>query len=1184
MLKICELACTTILLFCCINAYSQPPEVVIQKEYGSIENIKFSPNGEQFITYALGATDLDINLWDAHSKLMLGYVNIYFGNGEGSGKIKLMNDGIVYVNDNQHIYRYDLIANSNETIYETVFPNYIHDFEWLDNHQLFVLEKIYSEQQKEVQEESHHFNAVIYDAQSKKIEIERQINQELTAVAIPPAHNFLLLLSSNGKALFLDSSLQEYRSPITINQTKAPGFYCFDKSGKHLIYNEQLHTEIKLLDVESGNIVQRIQLPKPHDAPETNFFASSVDELYNMIYIASENVLYTHSGYNTISRIDLATFETTDHSIIDFDDQIGSLAYNPLSDEGFITHGKTGSMFRAKSNLSIVDFEHKEILARIQQNFTANTNCFSNLITVGGQRFLTATDPESGSKTYHNNLTLHSLDLLTTSRITCGSNCLISQNRSTDHVLIEMGTGNRSFPQKLADIDIYAGILGTNWLGRTVDLSQPESDPTNIFEDFTKINLTEISSWKKIKKYSSYEILHYLDKQKRLIVAFSNADETTVAILDEHGNLLKEIPAEYSVNAKTSPDDAYLALYWSEGSKHELIVIDTQKLTTVYKKTVKADDLITIGFSFGDLPDDFFYSYNTFDHQTGFLGQVFRIDLRSSKPAETPFYKGDLFFADFEVSNKNSLILGNSLESYIIYDTKAGHIEESVYTGTGSIDHFTYYPGENTLLVSGNKLYSRLINLSKKTAVTYHQSNEHFFAQNADGYYMAFDYIPNNIAFVVNNKSYPFTQFDLKYNRPDKVMLDLDMLTAERQQLFQEAYNKRISNLQIDTSLINLPISNLPSVKLTYSRKSFHTTDQAIPVNVSMHDSLSTLKAWNIWVNGVPLFGKNGKLIEGTVQNYSTHYPIPLSSGTNNIQISCTNARGLESMRESFSIHRVSDDTKTKVYYIGVGVSDYLDTTMNLVYPTKDVMDLDKLFKEKYQNYEAHLLLDNKVTLENLQKIHDILAQTTVDDQVIISFHGHGLVDDESNFYFATYDMDFDHPQKRGFSYDQLYQLFSFGSSRKNVIFLDACHSGEIDSDGQTNTVSTENTQVKATETPFNNRGSKAIAVSKKDNLQNSFALKQRLFNNFIGSDGTVIISASAGVEYAYESDEWKNGVFTYSIINGLKNNRADSDANGQITISELKAHVSRQVKELTDGQQTPNARQENVSTDFQIW
>src|SRR5690606_13015668 len=290
-----------------------------------------------------------------------------------------------------------------------------------------------------------------------------------------------------------------------------------------------------------------------------------------------------------------------------------------------------------------------------------------------------------------------------------------------------------------------------------------------------------------------------------------------------------------------------------------LAVVHTQNLTTAYEKTFKADDLITIGFSFGDLPDDFFYSYNTSNDQTGFLGQLFRLDLSAPKPEETPFYRGDLFFADFEVSNKTGHIVGNSLDGYLIYDIGTGHLKEKTYTGTGTIDHFIYYPQDQKLLISGDKLYSRLINLSKETAVTYHQANGRFFAQNADGYYMAFDYIPNNIAFVVNKKSYPFTQFDLKYNRPDKVMLDLDMLTDEKQQLFQEAYNKRISNLQIDTSLINLPISNLPSIRLTYSRQSFHTTDKAIPVGIAMQDSLSTLKAWNIWVNGVPVFGKNGK-------------------------------------------------------------------------------------------------------------------------------------------------------------------------------------------------------------------------------------------------------------------------------------------------------------------------------------
>jgi len=81
-----------------------------------------------------------------------------------------------------------------------------------------------------------------------------------------------------------------------------------------------------------------------------------------------------------------------------------------------------------------------------------------------------------------------------------------------------------------------------------------------------------------------------------------------------------------------------------------------------------------------------------------------------------------------------------------------------------------------------------------------------------------------------------------------------------------------------------------------------------------------------------------------------------------------------------------------------------------------------------------------------------------------------------------------------------------------------------------------------------------------------------------------VVISAAAGDSYAMESDEWKNGVFTYSILQGLQSGDADANDNGEITVSELRDYVSQSVQDLTNGLQKPTMRQENVEFDWRVW
>jgi uncharacterized caspase-like protein len=94
----------------------------------------------------------------------------------------------------------------------------------------------------------------------------------------------------------------------------------------------------------------------------------------------------------------------------------------------------------------------------------------------------------------------------------------------------------------------------------------------------------------------------------------------------------------------------------------------------------------------------------------------------------------------------------------------------------------------------------------------------------------------------------------------------------------------------------------------------------------------------------------------------------------------------------------------------------------------------------------------------------------------------------------------------------------------------------------------------------------------------------QELFANLSRGSGAVVISAAAGVGYALESPEWNNGVFTYAILSGLKEQTADINHDGSVTVNELKNYVSDQVEQLTKGAQRPTSRRENTGLDFRVW
>lgn len=125
---------------------------------------------------------------------------------------------------------------------------------------------------------------------------------------------------------------------------------------------------------------------------------------------------------------------------------------------------------------------------------------------------------------------------------------------------------------------------------------------------------------------------------------------------------------------------------------------------------------------------------------------------------------------------------------------------------------------------------------------------------------------------------------------------------------------------------------------------------------------------------------------------------------------------------------------------------------------------------------------------------------------------------------------------------------------------------------------------VKKVNVVFKSKGAGEDISNSNLGLNNSFELMQDLFANLNNGNGTAVISAAAGNSYAYESDEWNNGIFTYCLLHGLKDLAADTDHDQRVSVTELQKFVSSEVQRLTKGAQKPTARQENLDNDWLVW
>jgi WD40 repeat protein/uncharacterized caspase-like protein len=450
------------------------------------------------------------------------------------------------------------------------------------------------------------------------------------------------------------------------------------------------------------------------------------------------------------------------------------------------------------------------------------------------------------------------------------------------------------------------------------------------------------------------------------------------------------------------------------------------------------------------------------------------------------------------------------------------------------------------------------------------------------GHYMATRGALSGVAFRVGDRAYPFDQFDLRFNRPDLVLQALGGASPELIRSYKRAYEKRLKRAGFTEEAI---LADLEPPEVTVKRALSSIAGASLPIEVVIKDAKRSLDRLLITVNDVPFDGRQAgiSLREPSSKQATRQLDVPLLPGLNRISVSALNDAGVESLRETFEVTSTATPTPSKLFAVVVGVSEYVDTNYTLRYAAKDATDLATLLEgsKRFSEKKIVRLTNKDATRERIQEARKTLQGASVNDEVVLFVAGHGLLDDKLDYYFATTDIDFAQPAARGLAYDDIEGMFEGVPARRKVLLMDTCHSGEVDKDEAAPTgLAASSTKVQAT--PSGTRGLKRTA--RAFGLQNLSTLLGELFADVRRGSGAVVISSAGGAEYALESDAWHNGVFTYSLLEGIKSGKADRNKDGAVTASELRDHVQTEVPALTNGRQTPTARRENLAVDFVVY
>lgn len=442
--------------------------------------------------------------------------------------------------------------------------------------------------------------------------------------------------------------------------------------------------------------------------------------------------------------------------------------------------------------------------------------------------------------------------------------------------------------------------------------------------------------------------------------------------------------------------------------------------------------------------------------------------------------------------------------------------------------------------------------------------------------------VKQGLGFKLEGNSFPFEQFDLKYNRPDLVLERLGTASPELVQAYRNAYYKRLKKMGFSESMLT-ETSHIPEVKVMTASLPTITPNRRLHFEVRAWDKKANLDRIQVFVNDVSVYGLQGLDLKfKATRDIIQPIDITLSQGLNKIQVFTINQYGGESLRETFSVNYDGPRELPSLYLITLEGSSYQNAEYNLTYPAKDARDFQNLIMAKKAEYKKVVnkhLTSREITIEKIKNLKTELRTSQVDDQIIVFYSGHGLVDQNLDYYLAGHYTDFNDPQKGGIPVEALEMLLDGLPARQKLILIDACHSGEIDKES---VALIRNKQVQEGTVKF--RSINTTLVSPHLGLENSFELMKELFVDLRRGTGATIISSASGTEFAMEGAKWNNGVFTYCLLRGLSEKKADLDKNGRIMISELEQYLSIEVPKLTDNHQRPTMRVENISNDWRIW
>ena len=414
-------------------------------------------------------------------------------------------------------------------------------------------------------------------------------------------------------------------------------------------------------------------------------------------------------------------------------------------------------------------------------------------------------------------------------------------------------------------------------------------------------------------------------------------------------------------------------------------------------------------------------------------------------------------------------------------------------------------------------------------------------------------------------------------NRPAEVLraLDGDPVQAGILARVTERWLKKLGNPERKPEP---KIGDVPTLTLADDVPLWARTEE-FKIRFQVDAGSSPVKEVIVRVNGV-----DQRRVSNRVDNNGiVERTVTIGEGQNWIEAVAKDEKGYSSnvIRFRTILRKASKPARRLI--IAMGVSKYRDASLNLTYAAKDAKDLADVLKSISPEGSSSLVLtDSEVTVDGLAQIRKFLSGATESDEVIAFCAGHGTLDSNLDYLYCGHDFDQRNPSGTGIKLDELVDAIGSGKALKRLLLLDTCHSGQV-GEKEEMLLARLDSVLPAGVRAVRQRGMavKPVVAGLTEERRQRFIEEMFRLPGFYR--GLSIIGASGGAEFAYESARWNNGVFTASIIEALREKKADLNGDRSVRVSELRDYLAERVSTQTGGSQKPSVVAFERDQDFEL-